>query len=377
MSKPKISVLIPAYNHGSYLRDTIESVLNQTFTDFELLISDDFSTDDTADIIRSYSDDRIIPFFFSKNIGTVRSLNRLLDAATGEYIAVLGSDDLWIENKLKQQLEVLENNSSLAACFSYATIIDMNSKPITDEKLFPVNIFNLENAHKSSMLKTLFDTGNHLCHSSVLMRKSVHDKIGKYNVAYRQLHDFDLWVRLLIKYEIHIIESPLVKYRFVADADNISQNTYENSIRLFNEAEEIIYFLLENISDKDFIEGFAEYFVNKNAHSAAQIVCEKIFLLNKKQFWSSNNTSLAVTFLLKHLNDEVLQCFEESYGISLKDLYDFTGVLKTDYPDEFYFEMPIYKNRLNEIYSSASWKITKPIRKISGKIKSIKEGFKN
>lgn len=369
MYKPKVSILIPAYNHGTYLRDTIDSVLNQTFTDFELLISDDCSTDNTADIIRSYSDNRIVAFFFDKNIGTVRCLNRLLEEANGEYIAVLGSDDLWLENKLEQQLEVLENDSSVAACFSYATIIDADSKTITDDSVFRVNIFNMENAHRASMLKIFFDTGNHLCHSSVLIRKSIHDEIGRYNIAYRQLHDFDLWIRLLIKHEIYIIKSPLVKYRFIANACNVSQNTYNNNIRLFNEAEEIVYFLFENISDKDFIKGFSEDFVDKNTHASSQVVCEKFFLLNKKNFWGVNNTALAVTFLLKHLDDEVVRCFEEVYNISLNDIYNSTAILKTDYPDSFYLELPILKNKLNEIYSSTSWRVTQILRKIVNKIK--------
>ena len=88
MNKPKISVLLPAYNHEKYLKETIESVLNQTFQNFELLISDDCSTDSSAQIIKGFMDEKIKKVFFEENRGTVRALNHLLSIAMGEYIAV-------------------------------------------------------------------------------------------------------------------------------------------------------------------------------------------------------------------------------------------------------------------------------------------------
>lgn len=376
MNKPKVSVLIPAYNHAKYLRDTIESVLNQTFQNFELLISDDCSKDDTVQIIKSFSDERITGIFFKENKGTVRSLNHLLSLAKGEYIAVLGSDDVWELNKLEKQLEVLENDKSLSACFSWATIIDQNSNVIDNESDFPIHIFNMKNCDKAFVMRDFFLSGNHFCHSSALIRTSVHEQIGEYNVAYRQLHDFDLWMRLLIDYDIHMIDSPLVKYRYIQNSGNVSQSTAGNNFRMHNEGEEIIYFLFNNIKDKDFIKAFSKDFMCKYATTKTQLACEKFLILKKMKFWGTNNTSLAMRFLYEHLNEEMLLCFEREYGILLKELYDYTESFKATYHADVFSELILMRNekkmlqeQIKEIYSSNSWKITKPLRAITNRLK--------
>ena len=416
MRVPKISVLLPAYNHAQYLSETIESVLNQTYSDFELLISDDCSTDDTAQVIKSYTDGRITGVYFEKNQGTVRALNYLLRMAKGEYIAVLGSDDVWESDKLEKQIAVLEHDRSLAACFSGATIIDGNSEVINDEAVFPLNIFNYENRDKAFWLREIYLSGNHFCHSSVLIRSDIHHQIGEYNIAYRQLHDMDLWVRLLLQYNVFVLDEPLVKYRFVTNANNVSRNTEINNFRLYNEAEEVITFLFENISDCDFKNGFKELFESNNVVSKAQIVCEKFLLLKKVKLWAADNTSLAINFLLRHLNFEVVQCFENEYGILLNDIYDHTSNYKATYYAEVYYELKklqedysglmlqnamlekqsqhqeeqcryheeqcrnqqeqniILQETIKEIYSSNSWKITKPLRLLTRMLKRNSAG---
>lgn len=400
MSKPKISILLPAYNHAKYIGETIESVLNQTFSDFELLISDDCSTDNTVQVIKGYADERITGIYFDKNQGTVRALNYLLEMAKGEYIAVLGSDDVWESDKLEKQLAVLENDASLAACFSWATIIDQNSDVINDEKIFPIYAFEFKNCDKTVLLKEFFARGNRLCHSSVLIRSDVHRKIGEYNVAYRQLHDYDLWVRLLMGYNVHIIESPLVKYRFVVNSENVSRNSEKNNFRMWNEAEEILLYLIENISDEDFLNVFKEDIFRKDETTATHIICEKYLLLLKYKLWGANNTSLSLRYLFKNLSQEMLLCLEKDYGISLNDIYEQTSSFKTTYYAELYDEMQelrkqhgfvwqehkklveqygdlekekvMLQRQIDEIYASNSWKVTKPMRKFTEKMKNMK-----
>lgn len=364
MKKPKISVLIPAYNHGKYLKGTIGSVLNQTFTDFELLICDDYSTDNSAEVINSFADNRIKAVFSKENRGTVRSLNKLLNLAQGEYIAVLGSDDEWYPEKLEKQLSILENNSDIAASFSYADIVDANGDIITNASDFPLDIYNIKNADKAFLLKQFFQEGNRLCHSSVLIRTSVHKEIGEYSVKYRQLHDLDLWIRLLLKYQIHITEEPLVKYRYISNSGNVSQNTLNNSVRLMNEAEELFLYLFKNISDADFIKVF-----NKNLEiTPERIICEKFLILKNANFWNSKSTTLAVNYLFKNLNDSVLECFEKDYNISLNELYSETAVLKTSYNAEIYARSDFY-SKVNKTkrwldYIDLKKKIKKMFKKV-------------
>lgn len=360
---PKVSVLIPAYNHERYISDTINSVLDQTFTDFELLIYDDCSTDNTAEIIKSFSDKRITAIFPDKNSGTVAALNHLLKMAKGEYIAVLGSDDMWTPEKLQLQLEVMENNPSMAACFSNAEIIDKDSHTITQSNIFPINIFNYNNSDRASILCDFFIGGNRLCHSSALIRADVHKQIGFYNPAYRQLHDFDLWVRLLLDYKIHILDSKLVRYRFVQSSDNVSHSNTANDNRLFNEAKNIIYFLLNNIRDEDFIKGFAKYLVNTDIQSHAQITCEKILILKNHGLWNCDSKSLFIDYIINNLNDDVIDCFSKFYNISLNEIYAYTGETSDKQNAACFEENTLLKKQLDDIYSSKAWKMITFLRK--------------
>lgn len=370
--QPKVSVLIPAYNHENYIGLAIESVLNQTFCDFELLISDDCSPDNTKEKISGYDDNRIKTVFFDENQGTVPCLNHLLNMAQGEYIAVLGSDDIWEKDKLEKQLQVLERDHSLAACFSFARIIGKDSEEINASNVFNVSIFKYDAPNREKMLCDFFVGGNRLCHSSALIRTSVHREIGEYLPQLRQLHDFDLWVRILLKYPVYVLNEDLVAYRFIESANNVSHSSLENDLRLYNEAKFVIENMFHNISDEDFIKGFGDLFINGNASSPEQIKCEKFFILWNKSLWNSTVKTLGLDFLMENLSNKAFcQCMKKDYGYSLKDLYAFTSNFASNYDSDMYEsfltcreENNAMKGELASIYGSKAWKIASIIKKI-------------
>src|SRR3989344_656448 len=123
---PKVSVIIPSYNHVRYIKAAIESVLEQTLHDFEIVICDDGSTDNTVNEIKKISDKRIKLFTFVKNRGTSATINECLQHTSGEYIAHLNSDDRLLPNKLKKQVTYLDTHSKIGGVFSYADLIDEN-----------------------------------------------------------------------------------------------------------------------------------------------------------------------------------------------------------------------------------------------------------
>ena len=383
--KPLVSVLIPAYNHELYIGTAIESVLNQTFGDFELLISDDYSTDNTVRVINGFSDDRIKTFFFDKNSGTVNSLNTLINAAEGEYIAVLGSDDIWAPDKLEKQLEVMKNMPDIAACFTLAEVIDGEGNIIQKSDTFPLDIFNYENAARAKMLCDLFLTGNHFCHSSVMIRTSVHKEIGVYKLQYRQLHDFDMWLRVLLYYPVWIIQDKLVNYRVESGNNNMSRNQRENNIRLFNEAKYIFSDMFNNISDTDFINGFNELFSDKNASDSISLKCEKFFVLLNNYIWGYDCKSLSVDYLFDNISDpDFCECLEKKYKFTLNDFYKVTGIYTADCPADFFeefrnikekntileMELAQARNDIQLITNSRSWRLISSF----GKIKRILGG---
>lgn len=240
MNKPKISVLIPSYNHAQYLKKCIDSVLNQTFDDIEILISDDNSTDNSRKIIDSYNDPKIKKFFSPVNCGGSENLNKLIDLAKGDYIALLNSDDYWELNKLEKQYEFMENNKQYAACFTWVQYINEKG-----ENYYPDNVFIQKNKTQAEWLYYFLEVENCLCHPSMLIRKQIYEEIGKYSIRYRQIPDFIKWIKLVQKYPIYIIQEPLVNFRWVTSGKNTSGLSIANMNRGYNEK----HMLAEDILD--------------------------------------------------------------------------------------------------------------------------------
>ncbi len=219
---PRVSVIIPAYNHEKFVGETIESVFSQTYQDFELLITDDGSTDGTVKVIRTFTDNRIEFFQNEKNIGAVIGTNFMIQRAKGEYIAILSSDDAFMPDKLEKQVRFLDEHPQVGAVFSHAMIIDEDGGRFTDASHFYTGIFQKPNRNRFEWLNHFFFQGNCLCHPSVLIRKECYGKVGLYDPLLAQLPDYDLWIRLCMAYEIHILEEELVKFRVRANEANAS-----------------------------------------------------------------------------------------------------------------------------------------------------------
>lgn len=124
---PKVSVILSNYNGERYLKESISSVLKQTYTDFEFIIVDDASTDSSREVINSYNDPRIKRYYAEKNRHIAYSLNRALEMVSGEYIARIDSDDIWEINKLELQVRYMDEHRECGACFTKVNIIDKYS----------------------------------------------------------------------------------------------------------------------------------------------------------------------------------------------------------------------------------------------------------
>ncbi len=224
LKHPRVSIVMPSYNHEAYVGAAIDSVLNQTFQDFELVITDDGSSDRTADIIASYTDPRIKFNRSTKNKGISWSLNDAIRRSQGEYIACLASDDEFLEHKLKVQVEFLDAHPEIGAVFAYPRMIDEVGKNLpTEEQAKQVSIFYQENRTQTEWLLRLFQ-GNCLCAPTVMVRRSCHDAIGLYSPSLRSLQDHEMWVRLLQITNIHIMKETLIRKRIFKDERHESGN---------------------------------------------------------------------------------------------------------------------------------------------------------
>lgn len=210
---PQVSVLIPSYQKSMFLSEAIQSVLTQCGVDLELLIFDDASTDNSPSIIQSVHDPRIRYWLSEENRGVVYAMNFMLGQAKGRYIAFLGADDRFEPGKLEKQICLLENHPSYAAVFTDADIIDEAGKHLEDHSTMDVAVFHEDNRASPTWIRYMLENGNHLCHSSALVRREVFKDIGLFKGQYLQLHDYEFWLRMLSKYEIYVIPEKLTGYR--------------------------------------------------------------------------------------------------------------------------------------------------------------------
>lgn len=201
LNQPLISVLMPAFNSRAYLQEAIESVLNQTHTNLQLLILDDGSQDDTLQIAGNFNDSRIQLFPSADNKGQSFQLNKGIQHSKGEYISIMHSDDIMLPDKLAQQLDYLQRNQLTGVCGCNVQLIGNR----TDTWVYPEN----DQACKDSLLFSV-----PFAHPAVMMRRSVLNEMDTvYTPGLAAAEDYDLWVRLANKTKFGNVQQVLLKYR--------------------------------------------------------------------------------------------------------------------------------------------------------------------
>ncbi|TCZ52907.1 methyltransferase, TIGR04325 family [Roseicella aquatilis] len=224
---PRVSVVLPAYNHAPFVAQAIESVLSQSFDDFELIITDDGSTDGTADRIRTFSDPRIRFEALPVNGGYSSALNASLARTRGELVALHCSDDIFLPGKLERQVAFLDGNPEVAAVFGKPVFVDKDTRPYPPHGNPFHGSFIDDPGSRSAWLRFFLLRGNALCHPTALVRRAVFDEVGEYDPLLVQLQDYDLWVRVCAAHEIRVLDEPLIGYRVLGDGLNTSWPTAE------------------------------------------------------------------------------------------------------------------------------------------------------
>lgn len=386
---PLVSVLMVTYNRGKVLKETIESVLSQTYKNIQFIIVDDGSTDDSYDIIKSFHDPRIEVYRLEKNRHICYATNFGFSKVKGEYLARIDSDDVWYLTKLEKQVEFLKKNAKYKICFSWIDLIDENGKSINEKNKELLHLFESDFIGQSDCLRYFFMHGNCLSHPSVLMETSVMNNIGGFHPGYMQSHDFEYWVRIAKKYPIYVMQERLLAMRRFGEnkekGNNNSNTSYVNSLRFYNEYVDIKRHFFDGMEDELFIKTFKEDFINKDAKSKAELECEKAFLLCHPILHSTKTPPIAVEkFYELLLNDETKKILEDKYDFTEKTFYKMTG--ETIYFDHFVEkkldtldvqvselekENRFLKEQVHLYKDSKSWKITKPLRDLSEKVKKV------
>jgi glycosyltransferase involved in cell wall biosynthesis len=213
----KISVIMSVYNGEKYLSLAVESILNQSYSDFEFIIINDGSTDTSLDILNKFKEkDKRIKIISRENKGLIYSLNEGINLAQGEYIVRMDADDISDSQRLEKQLKYIKDND-LDICGSYADVINNLGEKVGEMKYPPLG----------NKIKFFILLHNTFIHPSVIFKKSIFEKAGGYKKSFKHIEDYELWTRLVFKYKAGNIPELLLKYRI-----HDGQITKKNNLKM-------------------------------------------------------------------------------------------------------------------------------------------------
>lgn len=293
---PAVSIIIPTYNAISYLPEAVQSVFQQSFTDYELIIIDDGSTDGTAQWVSQLSNS-CVHLISQSNQGKSAARNAGIKAAQAKYVAFLDADDLWEATKLEQQFAYLDQHPNVGLIYTWTALADTHGQ-LTGRLLSPIAEGNVWPAIVQSNILT--------CGSTPLIRADCFDRVGLFAVNLPLAQDWDMWIRLATQFEFGVVQSPLVRYR--KHQGNTSKDW--RKMQLCNT--QVLEKALDNVPD-DFQEVIGE--IRDNAfsslylylgwlafhnaeYSEAENLRQKAYQATPQKRFSSNSVRLRVAILL-------------------------------------------------------------------------------
>jgi glycosyltransferase involved in cell wall biosynthesis len=270
---PKVSVVIPAYNAMTYLPETLESVLRQTFTDFEVLIVDDGSSDNIVEWASGLVETRV-RLISQANQGVSTARNTGIAHAQGEYVGFLDADDLWEPTKLEKQVRCLEDNPAVGLVYTWTALIDQSGSPMG--KVWGSHIEG--NVWEQIVINDMISNG-----SSPMVRHSCFETVGVFDPNISGVEDRDMWIRIAARYPFGVVKEPLTLYR--RHPNNTSANRKKIIIELHKVFEkafqsaplELLYLRNQSYGWMNFFAAWAFIEDEKN-HKEAMHYCQQAVL---------------------------------------------------------------------------------------------------
>ncbi len=232
---PTVSVLVKTYNHARYIDKTIESILDQSFQDFEIIVTDDGSTDNTREVLGRFKDPRIKIEALETNRGVSVAMNETIARANGRYLAILNSDDWALPDRLSRQVEFLDRHPDKGLLFGMPQVVDEAGASIADDHVYSP-LFNaplkFSDYSRRSWLRRFFFEGNCLCAPTAMIRREVFDSVGLYDPRFINLQDLEVWTRILVAgFEIHWLPERFSAFRIRDGNMNASAPRRDSMLR--------------------------------------------------------------------------------------------------------------------------------------------------
>jgi glycosyltransferase involved in cell wall biosynthesis len=200
---PRVSVVMAAYNYGQYIAQAIQSVIDQTFTDWELIVVDDGSTDDTCEVVQQFLSDSRIHYHRQENRGQPQAKNEGIKLSRGSLVAFLDADDAWLPTKLEKQIILFRQDPNLGVAYTSLYFMDPTGMIMFREKR--------EMVRGDVLQKTLIRNVSPFCSS--IVRREVFDDVGLFDESIPLAIDYELWLRVALKYCFDYVDEPLLLYR--------------------------------------------------------------------------------------------------------------------------------------------------------------------
>ncbi len=214
--RPETSIVITCYNYGRYLRGCLQSVVEQTYTDYEIIVIDDGSTDDTPQIMQGLAGQPNLRYVRQENGGQARAKNHGLQLSRGRYVAFLDADDLWEKDKLEKQIPLF-SNPAVGVVYGRANLIDDNGAPI-DLGLLGGNL-----TPRAGRVSRWLFINNFIWFSSSVSRRECLERFSGFDESLPMGIDWDLWLRISAQYDFDFVDEPLIRYR-VGHPGQMSKN---------------------------------------------------------------------------------------------------------------------------------------------------------
>jgi len=292
---PKVSVIIPTYNRVNYICEAIDSVLNQSFKDYEIIVIDDGSLDNTKKVLAKY--DGKIRYFYQKNEGISSARNKGIKEAKGEYIAFLDSDDFWMKEKLEIQADILDRSSDIALTYCYAKRIDTNNRELDIKPSIPA-------------IKAADFLRDARIPMTVMFRKNCLSDVGLFDERIKVGEDTDMWLRFSIKNKINFLEKRLAVIR--THDSNISDNYEEMYLGKIK----IIQKLLSNEIQNDFSRNELRDLLAKSYYNLS-----RVYYRETKDFESSAKFTIKAIIFNPFVGKSFI-AKNDPYCIKLKKMFN-------------------------------------------------------
>ena len=320
--KPKISILTPSFNHESYVGFFIESVLNQSFADFELIIVDDCSSDNNVNEIEKFKDSRIKLIKHAYNQGINATLNTAFENSSGEYLIFCASDDCLESNALEEIYKALCENPQAKAVYPALTKIDMNGKKDSEK------FMEIKQTSREEYINRFFMDNNYFTSPGMAMRRIDFMQIlYPLDMAMCNQQDTQMHIKILLRGDVKILDKALVLYRFDSSANNISARTFITTKREQAEIERLMDSFLEmrdiellkkvfkkEIADLGITpkEGQTEYFLGRMA---------LLSTIKERQIWGYHK------IMESYSTKEKAESLKENYNFDFKQYLSFAGYI--------------------------------------------------